>query len=200
MVAPFYFKDRDGQTPLPIELQKGLLPNHIQTMGELDEYEETNIAQGLAWLQNYSGTDFLNHNFWLKLHKKLFGKVWSWAGEVRSHELDNPDFLKPYYIWPAFKQLEDDLKYWLENNTYEEKEFAARLHERIETIHPFNNGNGRFGRIVTEYICKREKMKIPTWGAKLNSVPSVRRKEYVASLVKARKEFDFKDLINFMFS
>ncbi len=164
MVAHFYLKDRDGQTPLPRELQKGLIPDHIQTISELDEYEEINIAQGLLWLKKYTREDTLTDNFWLKLHKKLFGKVWSWAGQVRTHELNDPDFLLPQDIWPSFKQLEDDLNFWLENGTYQEKEFAARLRERIETIHPFNNGNGRFGRILTEYICEREKMAIPTWG------------------------------------
>jgi Fic-DOC domain mobile mystery protein B len=200
MVANFYFKDRDGQTPLPRDLQKGLIPNHIQTIGELDEYEETNIAEGLIWLQNYSEDDYLTYNFWLKLHKKIFGKVWSWAGEVRSHDLNDPDFLRPTDIWPAFKQLEDDFKFWLENKTYDEKELVARFHERIETIHPFNNGNGRFGRILTEYICERKKMKIPTWGLKLENDPNNRRKIYIASIVRARRERKFKDLMEFMFS
>ena len=199
MVNRVYFKDRDGQTPLPLELQKGLIPNHIQTVGELDECEESNIADGLVWLQNYSGNDYLTYNFWINLHKKLFGKVWSWAGEVRKTELNNPDWLQPYYIWPAFKQLEVDLKFWIENKTYSEKEFAAIFHERIVTIHPFNNGNGRFGRILTEFICEKEKMEIPTWGAKLKNDPKNRRKAYIAAVIKARHEKAFEDLINFMF-
>jgi len=44
VVKNFLFKDRDGHTPLPPELQKSLKPTHIQTIGELDEYEEQNIA------------------------------------------------------------------------------------------------------------------------------------------------------------
>ena len=43
-MSNFLFKIRDGQTPLPAELLKGLKPINIQTMGELDEYEEQNIA------------------------------------------------------------------------------------------------------------------------------------------------------------
>ena len=49
-MSDFLFKDRDGQTPLPPELQKGLKIKTIQTIGELDEYEEDNIAKGLSWL------------------------------------------------------------------------------------------------------------------------------------------------------
>ena len=147
MVANFSFKDRDGQTPLPEEFQKGLKPQHIQNMGELDEYEEKNISEGLAWLEK-SDEDCITYEFWRKLHKKLFGDVWSWAlVRIRKHELNNPYFLDPHKIWPAFKKLEDDLKYWLEKRQITPfKKFPARFHERIETIHPFPNGNGRFGR------------------------------------------------------
>ncbi|MBI2602130.1 MAG: hypothetical protein HYW48_03660 [Deltaproteobacteria bacterium] len=51
----FFFKDRDGQTPLPNELQKGLKIKTIQTMGELDEHEEANIVKGLSWLMRQKG-------------------------------------------------------------------------------------------------------------------------------------------------
>lgn len=198
-MSHFLFKDRDGQTPLPEKFQKGLLPKHIQNMLELDEYEEANIVEGLAWLEK-SNDDGLNYEFWQKLHRKLFGNVWSWAGEIRKHELGNPYFLDPPKIWPAFKLLEGDLKYWLEKRQIPSQEIAARFHERIETIHPFPNGNGRFGRILVEYFCKREKEKIPTWGEYLKGDPNLRRKTYVGALNDARKNGDYDPLIHFMFS
>ena len=64
MVRNFYFKDRDGQTPLPEDLQNGLIPQHIQTIGELDEYEEANIAEGLIWLDGHNHSEFLKYGFW----------------------------------------------------------------------------------------------------------------------------------------
>jgi fido (protein-threonine AMPylation protein) len=63
-VTSFLFKDRDGQTPLPPELQKGLKPKNVQTIGELDEYEEQNIAEGLVWLES-SSADSLDYVFWI---------------------------------------------------------------------------------------------------------------------------------------
>lgn len=199
MVAPFIFKNRDGQTPLPLELRKGLKKNNIQTVGELDEYEEQNIAEGIAWL-NKCTADCTSYDFWLKLHKKLFGEVWDWAGRVRKNELHNPDFLEPHKIWPAFKQLEGDLKYWLLHNTFGNKEIAARFHEKIETIHPFANGNGRFGRIVVEYFCKKNSFEIPRWGSSLAANPKNRRKTYISGLEIARKGGSYEELVNFMFS
>jgi len=199
VVKNFLFKDRNGQTPLPHELQKGLKPIHIQTIGELDEYEEQNIVDGLSWVKNYGG-ECSSYDFWLKLHKKLFGDVWKWAGVVRKHELNNPDFHLPHQIWPSLKQLENDINYWLKEKSFSRVEIAARFHERIETIHPFTNGNGRFGRILVEFFCKKNSTRIPTWGANLKSDPKARRQAYIAVLECARRKMDYNLLIKFMFS
>ena len=58
MVANYLFRDRDGQTPLPPELRRGLIPKHIVTIGELDEHEEQNIAEGMVWLKRQNGGDY----------------------------------------------------------------------------------------------------------------------------------------------
>lgn len=195
----FLFKDRVGQTPLLPELQKGLRLKHIQNMDELDEYEEKNIAEGLAWLES-SNEDYGTYNFWRKLHKKLFGDVWTWAGEIRKHELANPYFYKPYQIWPSFIKLEDDLKYWLDKKEIPFCEITARFHEKIETIHPFTNGNGRFGRILVEYFCRKENEQIPTWGAVFKNDPKTRRRHYIESLDYARQKSSYEPLVKFMFS
>ncbi|MGK5088976.1 mobile mystery protein B [Bdellovibrionota bacterium FG-2] len=199
MVGGFLFKDREGQTPLPPEFQKDLKPKHMQTMGELDEYEEQNIAEGLAWLKNQqeAGTTY---DFWLKLHKKLFVDVWTWAGKVRIHELHNLDFHPPHQIWTALRQLEGDLAFWVNEKSFSEREITARFHERIETIHPFANGNGRFGRILVEHFCTRKGWKTPTWGNALRDKPKVRRSTYIAALDCARRKLDYEQLVEFMFS
>lgn len=198
-MSDFLFKDRDGQTPLPLELQKGLRIKTIQTVGELDEYEEDNIAKGLSWLARQK-SDPCGYGFWIKLHKKLFGNVWSWAGKIRTHELANPDFKLPHEIWPQLYQLEKDLEFWLAAGSISGKELAARFHERMETIHPFTNGNGRFGRIITEQICRRRRFEIPTWGRALKNEPRKRRRIYIAALTQARRRGDYDSLISILFS
>lgn len=200
MVNNFFFKDRDGQTPLPTELREGLIPKNIQSIGELDEYEEENIASGLLWLERYSGKDYLTCNFWLKLHKKLFSKVWKWAGKVRTHELQNISFHEPHQIWPALKLLEGDLNFWINQESFPKDEMSARFHEKIETIHPFPNGNGRLGRIITEYICQRQQISVPTWGLNLKDQPQIRRNTYIKALTQAREAYEYNLLIQFMYS
>lgn len=194
----FIFKDRSGQTPLAPEMKKGLKLRHIQTMGELDEYEEQNIAEGLAWLGRQK-QDCTKYGFWLKLHRRLFKNVWSWAGKIRKHELDNPDFCLPYQIWPEIKKLEDDLSFWLLKLTFPKTGIAARFHERIETIHPFTNGNGRFGRILVEYFCAQQMTANPSWGLDSVHFPKERRQKYIAALYNARNNKDYTLLERFMF-
>ena len=193
------FKDRDGQTPLPHELRKGLKVKMIQTIGELDEYEEANIAEGMAWLTKQKTSEYLDYAFWLKLHKKLFGDVWNWAGKVRVHDLNNPQFLEHHEIWTALRALEQDSRFWVENDTYSKREIIARIHERLLTIHPFPNGNGRFSRIMVDHMCKRLQLSTPTWGAHLQGKPKSRRMEYIRSIEEGRKKFSFKSLESFIF-
>ena len=194
----FLFKDRGGQTPLPPELQKGLISKNVQTIGELDEYEEQNIAEGMVWLED-SNANSLNYSFWLRLHKKLFGNVWNWAGEIRSHDLGNADFLYPEKVRPALMQLIGDAEYWFKNDTYPKKETIARIHEKLLTIHPFANGNGRWSRILTEYICKQNKIDIPKWNLKSKDDPQKRRKEYIEAVELARHKRQFLKLIRVIF-
>lgn len=125
-MSDFLFKDRDGQSPLPHELQKGLKIKTIQTVGELGEYEEDNIAKGLNWLSKQKA-DPCKYDFWIKLHKKLFENVWSWAGKIRTHELANPDFKMPHDIWPQLYQLEKDLAAWIADTSLQRQELAAQL-------------------------------------------------------------------------
>ena len=199
MVADFLFKARDGQTPLPRELLKGLKIKTIQTIGELDEYEEENIAKGLIWL-NKQKKDPIDYSFWITVHKRLFSDVWSWAGQIRVHELGNPDFEMPYNIRSELKILEEHLRAWIEFSSYPGRELAARFHERIETIHPFANGNCRFGRIIVEKLCRHYQFEIPSWAVKLKNDPELRRRIYIDALVKARYEKSFDDLSDVMFS
>lgn len=198
-MTSFLFKDRDGQTPLPLELQKGLRPKNVQTVGELDEYEEQNIAQGLVWLEG-SNAESLDYSFWVTLHKKLFGDVWNWAGQIRTHELNNPDFVLSHHIRTELAKIIGDAKYWLGHDTYPKKEIIARIHEKLLTIHPFANGNGRWSRILTEHICFKNGIEVPRWNIKNKNEPEKRRKKYIEAVELARHKKQFKNLVEVIFS
>jgi Ankyrin repeats (3 copies)/Fic/DOC family len=66
---------------------------------------------------------------------------------------------------------------------------AARIHHQLVSIHPFENGNGRFSRLVGDRFLIAWKCSYPTW-PDLNS-EGVTRRDYINTLKLADKgEYD----------
>lgn len=192
-----FFKNREGQTALEESMRSDLIPRHVQDMTELYELEMENMAEGILYLEN-TKKNHLDYLFWLEVHKMLLSGVWKFAGRVRKTELANPEFHLPYDVLPALKQLEEDLKFWINNSTYPKKELAAIFHERLITIHPFKDGNGRWARILTEFFCRRESIEVPNWGRNIVDDKN-RRDQYIAAIKKARHNSLYQELIDLMF-
>lgn len=142
------FTEPEGATPLDPDEIEGLKFGHITTRGELDELEQANITQGLQWLRRRRGGDILTDEFIRRLHTRLFGDVWEWAGVYRLREKNIG--VDPLQIAVQLRALLDDARYWAENNTYAPLEAGARFHHRMVQIHPFPNGNGRHARISAD--------------------------------------------------
>ncbi len=74
-----------GATPIDPDEADGLIPDHITTRGELDELEEANIHEGLAWAMSKvrarTSRDVLSESFLYDLHRRMFAAVWTWAGK-----------------------------------------------------------------------------------------------------------------------
>lgn len=192
-----FFRNRTGQTPIDESIRKELKLTHIQDMTELYEHEETNIALGISWMRatKKNHTDYM---VWLEIHKHMLGEIWKFAGKPRSQELSNPDFLKPFEVRSALLQLQQDLIFWLGNNSFPTEEMLAVFHERLLTIHPFRDGNGRWSRVVTEFIASRIDHPLPHWGAHVKN-DDERRNKYIEAVKKARHHHAFQDLIQIMF-
>lgn len=188
-----YFNDRDGQTVLYEKERSGLQLKHLTNIRELDEAEQLNINEGLIWLSQQKKADYLTEKFCKRLHKKLFGSVWNWAGKFRVSEKNiGIDYWK---VAPELHKLFKDTEYWIEHQSYEWPELIARFHHRLVFIHPFPNGNGRFSRILTNYLCDRNQQHRPTWLSALD--PAERRKVYIDALRKADLH-KFDDIVEFM--
>lgn len=72
-----------GATPLDANEIEGLRLGHIASREELNRFEQDNINEALQWLKNRRKNDVLTEKFVKALHKKMFGKVWRWAGSFR---------------------------------------------------------------------------------------------------------------------
>lgn len=192
----YNFIDRDGSTPLDPDQIKGIRLTHLTNMGELDEVEDINIQAGIEWLARQSTDNYLSKEFLCKLHEKLFGQVWKWAGKFRTVEVNISKY-RSYDIGPQLINFFEDLKLWISSGKMSWDEIAAEMHHRLVSIHPFPNGNGRTTRIYTEYVLKRHGQPVPSWKASLSHEPTLRRKTYIKALQAADKA-DFMPLIEFL--
>ena len=176
------FETDDKSTPLTEEEKLQLKTKWVTTRAELNELETNGIAEAEIWLLK-NKKDILNENFLKTLHKKMFGKIWQWAGMFRTTERNIG--VAPYQIQPYLKILFDDVKFWLENNTYSNKEIAIRFHHRLVQIHPFPNGNGRISRLMADLLMNQLENKNLIWGSGNLTEISELRKIYISALQKA---------------
>lgn len=186
-----------GATPLDPDELEGLRYSHIDTRGELDEVESQNIQDGYIWLtRQRTHQDFLTEAFVRDLHRKLFGAVWSWAGSFRLSEKNIG--IDPLNISVELHNLLEDTRTWVEHDTYNRKEFAARFHHRLVKIHPFPNGNGRHGRIMTDVILEKV-LGLPAvdWGPNTLGQEGGHREAYIQALREADKG-NYQPLIEFI--
>jgi Fic-DOC domain mobile mystery protein B len=145
------FNNPEGATLLDPDELEGLKIKTITTRGELDRWEQENINTAIEWLSSRRNkADILNESFVRKLHEKMFGKVWTWAGMFR--RTNKNIGVDKTLIGIELRNLLDDVKYWIENKTYEPDEIAARFHHRMVFIHPFPNGNGRHARLIADVL------------------------------------------------
>lgn len=69
---------------------------------------------------------------------------------------------------------------------------AAKFHGYYEYLHPFRDGNGRLGRLMSNFILFK-------MGQPLLIIPSSHREEYIAALKYIKKERTDEFLIDFFF-
>ena len=188
------FEADDNSTPLTAEEKDGLKLKWITLRSELNEAEARNIAQAQVWLMSNKNKDIFSDTFLRELHKKMFGDVWKWAGAYRTSERNIG--VAPYQIPIKLMQLFDDVKFWIGNKTYSNREIAVRLHHKLVQIHPFPNGNGRLSRLMADLVLEKLEGTKLYWGnTNLVNVSEV-RSAYIVALRKADAG-DYADLMEF---
>jgi len=175
------FDEPEGTTPLDPDEAAGLRLTHITTRDELNRWEQENIATGEAWAFGRRHREVLDEGFMRRLHKRMFGQVWRWAGEFRrSGKNIGVDWLQ---IPIELRKLCDDVRAWLEFGSYSPDEIAARFHHRMVSIHLFANGNGRHARTMTDLLLV-QRLQRPrfTWGSGNLIDPDEVRRRYIDAL------------------
>lgn len=184
----------DGSTPLTEEELEQLIPSYITLRSELNEAEQANILEAEEWTFSRK-RDVLSERFLDNLHKRMFGRVWRWAGK---HRQSNKTIgIDAYRVPTELRQLMDDCKFWIDNTTYEPDGIAARLHHRLVWIHPYPNGNGRHARLATDLLLVALGCARFSWGRVSLVDASKTRTEYIEAL-RAADNQDIGPLLQFV--
>ncbi|MEX2182629.1 MAG: mobile mystery protein B [Gemmatimonadaceae bacterium] len=177
----------DGDTPLDEAEVEGLMPSHLETRADLNQWEAKNLELAMEWLSGRS-LDVLELDTLQELHRRMFGQTWTWAGSFRRSEKN----ISPYR-WPDVPRRVRDL---LANTATQYEaiardddaldKLAARFHHELVRIHPWPNGNGRHGRLATDLLLERWKRPPFTWGAASGGADHpATRSRYIEALRRA---------------
>ncbi len=182
-------------TPLDPDEAAGLIPSHIATQAQLNEWEMANILQAEQWAFSRTHKNLLETGFVRQLHKRMFSKTWRWAGSYRTTEKNIG--LDPRCIQPALHDLCADVNTQLAYRSYPLDEIAARFSHRLVAIHPFANGNGRLSRTMTDLLLMQNHAPRFSWGAGNLVVEGDIRRRYIDAL-RAADDKDYAPLLAFV--
>jgi Fic-DOC domain mobile mystery protein B len=176
-----------GATPLSEEEMAGLKRTYIATRAQLNAAEQENIAAAHATLfgrrRKRLPAQIIKEDFIKRVHRDMYGDVWSWAGTYRRSEknIGIPWVQIPVEV-TAFL---GDVGAWLQFEAFPSDELAVRFHHRMVQIHLFPNGNGRHSRAMADLLILGLGGARFSWGgANLGDHNDVRDR-YIAALQAA---------------
>ncbi len=91
------------------------------------------------------------------IHRELFGKIYDFAGKIRSVNLakGNFRFASVMYLESALEKIEQ-----MPQRTFDE---IVEKYVEMNAAHPFREGNGRAARIWLDLILKKELAQVIDW-------------------------------------
>ena len=185
-----------GQTPLDPDEAAQLIPTHLTTQRDLDEWEQTNILEAQKWLKRRRQLRGFTEAFCRELHRRMFDQTWQWAGKFRTSDKN---------IGCPSEQVAMRLRLLLDNTDYQLNaghlvaldEVAARFHHALVLVHPFPNGNGRHARLMTDTLLRSRSAEPFSWGSRNHDATGEARTQYIEAL-KAADSGDMGPLLGFV--
>lgn len=181
------------------EETEDIIKRKISPNKPIDDVKET-INNSKIFFKIIQERKELNLKMILEWHNAIFCDTkQDISGRLREYSVKVGEYRAP--DWQDLKKLMKDYFEWYEKNKniLHPIELAARMHHKFEKIHPFGDGNGRIGRLITTFILI--KSKCPLLVIEYN-----KRKSYYHALEKDENYFlqyfirrylgAFKNLIN----
>lgn len=180
-------------TLVPPDKRADLIPSHVTLRRELNELEQANILSATVWALQRRHQP-VSESFARKLHRRMFRKVWRWAGKYRTDNT-NLGFDRTIIDRRLYEVL-DNTRFWIENNTFPPDEVAVRFHHALVSVHPFPDGNGRWSRLMADVLVARLGRLRFTWGGGDLGDTGQMRQKYIDTL-KAADNHDLTALLAF---
>ncbi|MDN5308918.1 MAG: hypothetical protein PWP14_312 [Methanolobus sp.] len=147
----------EGSQVTPEEVH-GLLRHHGEATNS-DELEALNVAKAVEFVKNTD--EKLSPELIRKLHRLCFEGSKKFAGNFRNVEV----VIRNAYGEVVHRGIPkeeiiselEELAHWYNDNAEGLKPLvlAALVHNQFEFIHPFEDGNGRVGRLLLNYVLLR---------------------------------------------
>jgi cell filamentation protein len=122
----------------------------------INEFEAKGIATAELYVFQLDLEIKISTSLLLEIHKIAFGELYQWAGKWRTVDVSVGQLIppKPIQILQEMYQFIDNLNFKLSivQSRNEHIECLVYTHYEFIRIHPFNNGNGRTGRILMNII------------------------------------------------
>ena len=151
--------------------------------------EVQNHKQSFDYVLGYKGN--ITKKFVLEIHRRLMHNIlWDAAGKFRNVDvyIRGVDFVPPPY-----KDVEREFRnllMWHTNNKdkYNAVVMAAHFHSAFEAIHPFRDGNGRTGRLILNFMLRKN-------GFPMVDIKNKDKERYYKALYEAQKNNNLKPLV-----
>ena len=135
----------------------------ISDPAKLKEAEEDIVArEGLHVIEEDLSSMTLDFSFLKYLHERLFGKVYPFAGQIRTVNITKQDSSIPFCYADFIKQEADRIfqnlaeKNYLKNETKEDFiNDIVELAMDLNALHPFREGNGRTTHLYLQLLAER---------------------------------------------
>lgn len=158
---------------------------------QINEFEASGIAKAEIFVFELETDVEFSTSLILEIHKIAFLNLYDWAGKWRTTEVSVGQLLppKPTMVLQAMYQFLDNLnfKISISKNREEQIDCLVYAHYEFIKIHPFNNGNGRTGRILMNLVA----LKFGYQPLELYHREGESRKFYISAM-KAADNGDYK--------
>ncbi len=143
--------DNTNWTPSPDENKLGLTDKNL-----INEYEAKGIAKAELYVLELDSDVILSTQLICDIHRIAFSELYDWAGKWRTTSVVVGQLVppEPAQVLHLMYQFIDNLNFKIEHSVDAPGhiECLTYAHYEFIRIHPFNNGNGRTGRILMNLV------------------------------------------------